>query len=604
MLKNDFKRQHHMQTGKDKKLRDQVERLTGTDPQFINVWGGTTGSLDVRSRWAKTKCCYLCKGPLVTVENGTSPEMEHKLPSLEFYTKVHNINEKYPELLQLWQKYVDNNVKKIQTLYHDINCGDNWKRDVMTNPLTTINSLIDKALEKFVTSINNRPDYDKFIALLKVYLMEFAYAHHTCNQLKENDNLSTAKAREVYLKNINAACTNGKFLSKPLLKESKLRHEIQSISSDLTDRNPIIGGHMTLLNEYIGQYALFLVAGFTQEEHDKYKTSKRIQEYCLKKMMVQSIKDTVDFIITTKNNEKRVNKMKLSASRQNQKNAAENEEFAAYAPILRALNELSELKSEYNEITNVRQKTNFTKSTDPDNLYNLTVNKIRTFAYPYNDGIVRAILNRQDGELIDDIKIIKGMDPNLMYSNLLNSELGGQLNRVYREGYGGDNQTSLSNHFASGNEKDEGYRAVEMTTSDVQPISISQQQQIPTPNQSELVPAIGIFTTPTQEQLVEKSNEWDISQRNKFHSNIKRVRDPPNGGGGTRKRGRRRARKRTHRKPVQRKRMRRTRRKAVRNNNNNNKRTRTRTRTRNNNNKRTRTRGGTWSNTPVTSLEQ
>ena len=303
--------------------------------------------------------------------------------------------------------------------------------------------------------------------------------------------------------------------------------------------------------------------------------------------MVQSIKDTVDFIIIAKNNEKRDNKLKLDASRQKKTVADENEAFARYLPILRALDELSKLKSEYNEIMNVRQKTNFTNNTNT-----AAVGNIRDLDYP-DKGIVRAILRSQDGELIDDIKIIKGMDPNLMYSNLLNSELGEQLYRVYRRGNVGDNQGSLDHHFASRKKEDEEDRAVEMTTSDVQPISIS-QQKIPTPNQHKLVPAIGI-STPTPEQLHKKSIEWSISQGNKFPSDIKRVRvrDPPNGGGASRKRGRRRARKRTQRKPVQRKRMRRTRRKVVRNNNN--KRTRTRTRTRNNNNKRTRTRmrGGT-----------
>ena len=179
--------------------------------------------------------------------------MEHKLASLEFYTKVHNINEYYPELLQSWRKYVDENLPSIHKLYNFINCNP---RSWVNDPKQFIEAQILQVIDPFQSANSSNEDINKFIALLKVYLMEFAYSHHTCNQLKENDNLNDSKTREKYIKSVGVAKQNRKCTSK-LLKESKLIAEIDNITMG-NNRSGIIGGHMSLINEYIKDYALIL----------------------------------------------------------------------------------------------------------------------------------------------------------------------------------------------------------------------------------------------------------------------------------------------------------------------------------------------------------
>jgi len=443
MLKNDFKRQHHMQTGKDKKLRDQVERLTGTDPQFINVWGGTTGTILERSKWAKGRCCYLCGGPLVS--NGiTSPEMEHKLASLEFYTKVHNINEKYPDLLEEWQTYVSGNLASIKKLYNHINCNkpSKWIRSPMNDkPVDNIKELINTTLKPFITSMSrgSYPDLDGFIALLKVYLMEFAYAHHTCNQIKENDNLNTPAIRTAYLKKINVAKQQKRFSSKPLLVEGKLVAEHDSIIDDATN-NQIIAGHMGLINDYIGEYAVSLA---TDEERDNYKTPKQLKEYCLKKMMVQSIKSTVNFIIKAKNKEKAVKKHIMNMAKQESNATALAAKSAEYRPLLDTLNELKRITDEH-ETLRGRQKALFISGTQgrkkgEDSSYNIAIGHIENIE---DDGQIKKATLGQDA------KVLKGMLPSIMYENLRNSELGSNLCRIYHSRMNPELNDEMRVHFA------------------------------------------------------------------------------------------------------------------------------------------------------------
>jgi hypothetical protein len=416
MLQNDMRRQIHMKDGKDDTLRDQGERFLDTDKQFINVWSGTQqlGTILQRTNFAKTNCCYLCGGNLVT-NKITSPEMEHKLPSIEFYTKVHNINEKYPELLGLWKKYIDSDeAKNINELYKYINCDPKtWIKAPMDSdePIDRVKTKVNVTMSVFKDFIvqqgASQDNFEEFIALLKVHLMEFAYSHHTCNQLKENDNLNTSKLRQNYINSIAIAKEEGSYSSKPLLKESKLHEERKSNipdRSELLKRNLIIGGHMNLINQYIEEYALLLL---TENEKRQYNRSDKLRkEYALKKLMVQSIKNTIDYIIKTKNIEKQ---KKMEQIRDEHIFNA----TAGYRQILDVLKYLQINTNTFLKLTG-RGRTNYFKS-EP---YGILITSIRA-----NENIEKAV-SPDPGNLME-------MEPETMYNNLVNSSLGNELVEIY-----------------------------------------------------------------------------------------------------------------------------------------------------------------------------
>ena len=405
MYKNAIHKKIHTDSGVKKSNRDTIERYMGTDSQFMNVWGGANQTIE-KSEWAKEKCCYLCQGLNVYNDGITSPEMEHKLPSLEFYTKVHNINEYYPELLQKWRQYVDNNLKSIQALYSYINCStSNW---AMAKNL--LDTKLNNYLKTFQAENSSDEDINKFIALLKVYLMEFAYSHHTCNQMKENSNLNDPKTRDIYIKSVKVAIQKGSYTSQPLLKPVKLLAERSNIIMD--DKSfDNIGGHMSLINDYIEEYALILYEDEAREIGKK--TLNTITEYCLKKIMLQSLKSTVNFLIEYKNKEKRKNAAKIL-----------NNQSEQYIDMLDILDNLKEVFDEYNTLRG-RAQSNYTKRTRQDaysksNKYNLFLDKMDNL--DDDNTVKKLILYGKTDDIKDDDNIkLETMEINTMYNNLFNS---------------------------------------------------------------------------------------------------------------------------------------------------------------------------------------
>ena len=405
----------HTEYGVKKSNRDTIERFMGTDSQFMNVWGGANQTIE-QSEWAKKKCCYLCQGQNVS-NKITSPEMEHKLPSLEFYTKVHNINEYYPELLQKWRQYVDNNLQYIQPLYHYINCNPSaWVND----PKRFIEPQFNLVLKSFQEKNSSDEDISKFIALLKVYLMEFAYSHHTCNQMKENSNLNDPKTRDTYIKSVNVAKTNKSYPSQPLLKTVKLEAEYDYINmNDKSFEN--IGGHMSLVNDYIEEYALLLYEDDARNNGKKMPNT--IKEYCLKKIMVQSLKSTVNFLIEYKNKEKRKNAQRMK-----------NNQSEKYIDMLDVLDDLKEVFDEYVNLS-YRAKTNYRKRVHQDaysksNKYNLFLDKV--YNLDDNNIVENLILYGKTDDIKDANKKLEDMEINDMYNNLINSDMFRTLLAAYK----------------------------------------------------------------------------------------------------------------------------------------------------------------------------
>jgi len=320
ILSSNIKKQTHLSDGEKTKLRDDGERNTETDKQFENVWGIGLNAKDL--------CCYLCQGNLVN-ELQVVPEMEHKLPSIEFFTKVPNINEKYPGLSQEWQTYVQANVQLVRNLYWFINCNPNsWKND----PVRFINAQFKIVLDPFFQLHSTDPEINQFIALLKVYLMEYAYSHHLCNQIKDNDNLKTAKIRDTYIKRINACkerVKSGKNPGEPRVKINKVDKEKDYINFN-ADSNKIIGSHLQVINTFINDYA------------NEVDTSTRSSSLKLKTIMIQSIKSTLNYMIDKQNVKKQKKHAVKSANTAAQK----------YIPILDSLDTLKIKYDEYIDATN------------------------------------------------------------------------------------------------------------------------------------------------------------------------------------------------------------------------------------------------------------
>ena len=168
-------------------VRDASSRRKANEWQMEQVWGKKV------TEFAKSDdehaCCYICRQPLVPkTPDGGQPEMEHKLPCALFYALFVFIYTTYPNLLGLWQEFItiQDNENALRDLYIYINCTTHDSLDAFRDGLWKLWTPI---INKFKTPIGkntNGENVDNFLCVLLAYLMECAYAHHLCNQLKSN----------------------------------------------------------------------------------------------------------------------------------------------------------------------------------------------------------------------------------------------------------------------------------------------------------------------------------------------------------------------------------------------------------------------------------
>lgn len=249
-------------------IRTAVEEGKSTNEQMSRIWGNYIEGETFKDR----HCCYLCGGELVnkdkefvglTFNKSLKPEIEHKLPAIEFYGKVHNIinREEYKILFGKWEDFINNPDSNdlLLEVYNSINCNET-EEDIMDNAL---NSLCDIFQKK-----NEENDYiDKFICLIKINLIEFAYSHHTCNQVKSNNNLR--KSANIYTESIQEYLSNLKNVINKnniniedgqqmigLIKSYKLQHEKNNILGSIENPKNAkrIEGNMRLINSLINDY--------------------------------------------------------------------------------------------------------------------------------------------------------------------------------------------------------------------------------------------------------------------------------------------------------------------------------------------------------------
>ena len=252
-------------------IRAAVEEGKSTNEQMSRIWGNYIEGETFNDK----HCCYLCGGKLVNIKQGImtpgdsssyhkglKPEIEHKLPAIEFYSKVHNIinREEYKNLFEEWQIFINTtDSSELLQVYNSINCNET-KGGEMNSKLDELCNIFkqDKEEDKYI---------EKFICLIKINLIEFAYSHHTCNQVKSNNNLRKTANKytesiEDYLSNLRNVINKNNINMKDqqqiigLIKDYKLQHEKKNILDSIANPNNTerIESNMRLINSLIDDY--------------------------------------------------------------------------------------------------------------------------------------------------------------------------------------------------------------------------------------------------------------------------------------------------------------------------------------------------------------
>jgi hypothetical protein len=159
-------------------LRATLARGIDNPQQMASVWGTNIRNWARCERgYVRCPCCFLCGLPIL---DEVSRQMEHKIPSVPAYLNVPHFNRIGPNFLNKWQEYIKNQPDffKLTQLYNAINCTEKYD-GVGIN--TMFNNIFNAA-----ELPDGSPNYNYWREILKFWMMEFAYAHATCNSAKSS----------------------------------------------------------------------------------------------------------------------------------------------------------------------------------------------------------------------------------------------------------------------------------------------------------------------------------------------------------------------------------------------------------------------------------
>lgn len=181
------------------KIRDASCDFIKDEQQMNDIWG-----IKVVTDYAKSKnaCCYLCNNK---IDPGAPPEMEHKIvcpivfTQFLHYNRLKNLyftgDKTTTSIFTLWNDFKKLKQDSLKNLYSLINCSSSNKypkEDINTkfNDIFTVFKNYIKTDKKI--KINNDNEFTFYKSFIKFWLMEFAYAHHTCNQGKHHHSYNTS----------------------------------------------------------------------------------------------------------------------------------------------------------------------------------------------------------------------------------------------------------------------------------------------------------------------------------------------------------------------------------------------------------------------------
>lgn len=162
--------------------------------------------------------CYLCGGILtgekVEIEEKETriDQVDHKVPCKTFYAMFRYVKREFPDEYSEWIQYIDSDYIKYRTktkrkedrlkyLYSVINNSSELTEETLNKAFKLVEDGFNKYLEyKNITF----PDavMERFKRITRAYLLEFAYTHHVCNQVKSDNDLSVSRTLNEYYRTL------------------------------------------------------------------------------------------------------------------------------------------------------------------------------------------------------------------------------------------------------------------------------------------------------------------------------------------------------------------------------------------------------------------
>lgn len=186
------------------KVRKLLSPLSSPEGEIKVILGAAAASYASSAR----NQCYLCGG-LLTGEkvniNGTPTridEVDHKVPCKTFYSQFRFVRTEFPDEYKYWSNYIktESGTELLKRVYSTINNNTSLTERQLNNAFKLVESGFSKYLKgkiTFPTDIMGR-----FNRIMRAYLLEFAYTHHVCNQVKSDYDLSDPGILAEYYKTL------------------------------------------------------------------------------------------------------------------------------------------------------------------------------------------------------------------------------------------------------------------------------------------------------------------------------------------------------------------------------------------------------------------
>lgn len=179
------------------KIRDASCDFIKEENQMKDIWGKEV------TDYAKSQnaCCYLCN---VKIVERAPPEMEHKIVCPIVFTQFLHYNRLKKlyftgdntarSIFMLWSDFKRQHDDSLKKLYMLINCSPNteYPKDSIDKKFNDIFEEFKIYIKNEQIRINNNNEFIFYKSFIKFWLMEFAYAHHTCNQGKHHHPYNTS----------------------------------------------------------------------------------------------------------------------------------------------------------------------------------------------------------------------------------------------------------------------------------------------------------------------------------------------------------------------------------------------------------------------------
>lgn len=235
------------------KTRDASCDFVKEEQQMKDIWG-----IKVVTDYAKSKksCCYLCKKNIVP----SVTEMEHKIVCPIVFTQFLHYNKlkklfftgNNTSIFILWGEFKKTNQDSLTELYKLINCSSSNKsypKEDINAKFIHIFSLFENYIKEEI-SIYNYDQFNKefifYKSFIKFWLMEFAYAHHTCNQGKHHHSYNTICGIN---EGIKQTYKRSKSTSDPKVTKEHRDANITTIVKGTNNRKPYLIAHFNHIKE-------------------------------------------------------------------------------------------------------------------------------------------------------------------------------------------------------------------------------------------------------------------------------------------------------------------------------------------------------------------